>query len=346
MANQKRSWDSRWFGMAVTVATLACTTATPAQSAPQLEPSRSPALPAAQPQAVAIGGAAARRVAKRWETQASGKGTAVAIHRKLSRVAASFSSSVKIFDFKTGKPLRTLASCGDVVRGGLAFAKQNLVVTCGSAIEVFDVRRLRQSSGPTMAESKATASSFVYPKLAVGHHDGVVRIYDLAGGDTVEIPVPGPPIDVKSIALSPDKKTVAVAWVQGSIWWWNVAEPKMPHKLVRYPNESDCLAFSPNSKYLAEEGRSRHTTLWRWGSAPSAERTIPNGAWVKRMLFTKDGQWLARGGSDGVELAGAVDGERLKLVEGRNVEDIALDEQSASLAAVDRKGRLILFEVR
>ena len=52
--------------------------------------------------------------------------------------------------------------------------------------------------------------------------EGLVEI----GADVVEIPVPGPPIDVKSLALSPDGSIIAVAWIQGSIWWWRTAEPE------------------------------------------------------------------------------------------------------------------------
>ena len=76
------------------------------------------------------------------------------------------------------------------------------------------------------------------------------------------------------------------------------------------------------------------------------KRKIRNGAWLKRIRFTSDAKWLVRGGSDGLELA-QIDGPRRVVLDTRGaVEDVALDEHGATIAAVDRDGRLTVWAPR
>ncbi len=151
---------------------------------------------------------------------------------------------------------------------------------------------------------------------------------------------------MKSLALTKDGKRLAVAWVQGSIWWWDVVDPATPHTLVRHERESDALAFSGDGALFAEEGTELFTTVWSFAATPVARGALKNGAWIKRLLFTRDASWLVRGGSDGLELA-EIDGPRRVALDTRDaVEDAAFDEQGASLGAIDRSGRLTYWSVR
>jgi WD40 repeat protein len=184
--------------------------------------------------------------------------------------------------------------------------------------------------------------------LVAGHRDGAIRIYSLDAAATppIEIRVPGPPIDVKSLALTRDGARLAVAWVQGSIWWWDVSKPSESHDLVRHESESDALAFSDDGALLAEEGAQNETTLWSLSPSATEKAKVHNGNWVKRIAFTRDGKWLVRGGSDGLELAEIGGPKRVALDTRSPVEDLALDELGSTLAAVDRDGRLTVWAVR
>jgi WD40 repeat protein len=279
-------------------------------------------------------------VAKVWEAAAGGFGRAVAVSRALGRVAYSNGPEVLVFGLKRGQRRPAVrGACAKVVRGGLAYAGDQLIVVCEDAAQTV------AASDPTprdlpIAASPVTAAALANNHLVVGHHDGVVRIYPVQGGAPTEIPVPGPPIDVKSLALSPDGRRVAVAWTQGSIWWWDVSRPTVPHRLVRHPSESDTVAFSADGKLFAEEGANNTTSIWSFSGDPTLKRKIRNGAWLKRIHFTRDAKWLVRGGSDGLELA-QIDGPRRVVLDSRGaVEDVGLDEHGATIAAADRDGRL------
>ncbi len=300
----------------------------------------------AAPAPLAISSRTAERVKLRWEAAPGGAGSAVAISRALDRVAYSNGQGVTLFSLASGKPVDAgLVTCAPVIRGGLAFSGQRLVVVCQGAVKIRDAAAPARDLA--IAAAPVTAAALAGDRLALAHRDGVVRLYPLAGGAPVEIPVPGPPIDVKSLALTADGARLAVAWVQGSVWWWDTAAPAAPHDLVRHDRESDTLCFSRDGALLAEEGESFYTTVWAdLAGTPTVKARLRNGSWVKRLLFTPDGAWLVRGGSDGLELAELAGPRRVVLDDRGAVEDVALSEDGTALAAADREGRLTVWAVR
>jgi hypothetical protein len=327
---------------------LACGAATPAPASaePRKKSSHRPHHPVAASGNAIIGAGNAERVKKLWEAAAGGYGRAVAISNRLDRVAFANKEGVELYQLHGGKRLGSVHRCRDVVHTGLAFHGSDLVVACEQAVVVVDASKLGTKPAPSVAASRITAATFAGGRMALGHHDGVVRIYSLDGGATREVHVPGPPIDVKSLALSVDGSRLAVAWVQGSIWWWNTDKPDEPHDLVRHESESDAISFDRGGSLLAEEGARNTTTLWAIGTPPSEKYKIKNGDWIKRILFTKDEKWLARAGSDGLELVEIAGPKRVALDTRSPVEDVAFDDSGALLAAADRDGRLTLWAVR
>ncbi|MCA9593412.1 MAG: WD40 repeat domain-containing protein [Myxococcales bacterium] len=325
------------------VLALACGAAAPPPAAAKPRAARAPAAHRARP---AIGAATADRVKLSWEAAAGGYGRAVAVSSRLGRVAFANRDTVRVYDLGSGKRVGDVRRCQEIVHTGLGFVDSRLVIVCEDGVSVVSADKLGKLPSPKTAPARVTAAAFAGKHLALGHHDGVVRILDLAGGAGAEIVVPGPPVDVKSLALSPDGNKVAVAWTQGSIWWWNVSEPEAFHKLVRHESEADAVAFDASGSVLAEEGAKNTTTLWSFGDPPKETAHLKNGDWVKQIRFTPDGKWLARGGSDGLELAEIAGPKRVALDTRGAVEDVAFDEQSGVLAAADRDGRLTVWAVR
>ena len=306
-------------------------------------PASSRTPPSLRPRPV-LGAGTVGRVKKLWEAAVGGRGRAVAVSSRLGRVAYSSGNSVELFELGSGQPRAKLAAPAEVVRGGLAFAHGMLIVVSEQAVQAY--QGTQSAALPVhVHESRITAAHVSWPHLVAGHYDGLIRIYGLDGSATVEIPVPGPPIDTKSVALTRDGTRVAAAWIQGSIWWWDLARPSEFHDLVRHKSESDALAFSDDGRLLAEEGETNFTTVWSMQGTPAPVHRIKNGAWVKRMLFTHDARWLVRGGSDGLELCELRGPRRVALDTRGAVEDIGLDEQGALIAAADREGRLTLWGV-
>ncbi len=327
------------------LASLGCAASRTSADAP-LEVAALGQAPLARVSPPPIGARTAETVKLRWEALPGGFARAVAVTSSLGRVVYSSDRGTTVFDARTGKATGELDTCDDVVRGSLFFQAGKLVVVCRGGVEFHSLADSKKLGKLETNSAPITAAASAGSRLALAHRDGVVRVHDLSSSKLVEVVVPGPPIDVKSLALDAAAERLAVAWVQGSIWWWQLSEPTVFHKLVRHENESDSIAFAPDGVF-AEEGRQGFTTLWRI-AAGGAEQgaAIENGAWVKRFLFTRDSSWLVRGGSDGLDLAEVNGSRRLVLDTAGQVEDIAMDESGALIASGDRAGRLMLFAPR
>jgi len=331
------------------VLVLACGAAQPSASAPGNKKGTArdaPKAPRAPAKAPVLGAGTVERVKRAWEIAIGGKGRAVAVSKKLGRVAAASGSPLYLLELRRGGDVKKLAVCADVVRGGIGFFGKKLVVVCENGIEVWDPKALTREQAPELAPARITAAALQPPHIALGQHDGVIRILSLEGGPATEIRVPGPPIDVKSLALTRDASHVAVAWVQGSVWWWSTAEPETSHQLVRHEAESDAVAFSRDGSLLAEEGKESFTTVWAFGDPATEKAAVRNGQWVKRIHFTDDSSFMVRGGSDGLELAEIAGPRRIALDTRDPVEDVGLDESSGSFAAIDRSGRVTYWSIK
>ncbi len=324
--------------------TLACAAVTPPTAAakPAPVPAR-PLKPAAPPR---LSEASVARVKLWWDAAVGGKGRAVTLSRRHRRVATATGDGVQLFELETGKPVAALRTCPEVLRAGLHAEGEQLLVVCERAVQRWSLKTGKSLAPVEVADARVTAAAFARGRVALAQDDGVIRVHELLSGAVATIEVPGPPIDVKSLALTPDGARVVVAWVQGSIWWWSVAAPTEPHALVRYPSESDTLGLSDDGAILAEEGKANTTTLWSFGETPRKLQELRGGAWLKRLLFTPDGKWLVRGGSDGLELTELAGNRRYLLEPKALVEDVAFDETQSYLAAVDRAGKLGLWAAR
>jgi hypothetical protein len=306
-----------------------------------------PARAVQRPRAAAIIGAStAERVKLAWEAAAGGYGRAVAISSTHQRVAYASKEHVALYDLRSGKLIAKAEPCNEVVHTGLAFVGAKLFLVCDDQLVAYAAGKLVAVQVPAVATPRITAAAFAGDQLALGHRDGVVRVYDLRKGARIEVTVPGPPIDVKSLALSSDAKRLAVAWVQGSVWWWDLAAPKQFRELIRHEAESDALAFDHTGQVLAEEGARHTTTLWELTEPAKQRAKLQGGDWVKQILFSADDKLLVRGGSDGLHLSEINGPRRVVLDAAGKIEDVAADERFATLAAADRNGRLSVWRVR
>ncbi len=265
--------------------------------------------------------------------------------READLVAYSDGSSVQLYRLSQQELTKEVSPCPEVLRGGLKVRAGALVVACTDRIAYLDPTTGEVRGRLATHKAPMTAVAFQAGWVAAGHRDGVVRIYSLSESSVREIHVPGPPVDVKALALSPDGRIVVVAWVQGSIWWWSLDEPERHHELRRYEREADALAFSGDGTLLVEEGEERQTSVWRFAAPPTLQVQLRQGEWVKCFLVTPDAEWLVRAGSEGIDLAEIRGPRRIELDARAPVEDAAFDEGATIIAAADRAGRLTLFGV-
>lgn len=104
----------------------------------------------------------------------------------------------------------------------------------------------------------------------------------------------------KSLAFSPDGKTLASGSDDGRIQLWEV---ETSHKLSMLKGHSGlvkALAFSPNGEMLASSGAEGKILLWQANTGKRLGTLKGHAGWIKELTFSPDGKTLASGSGDGV----------------------------------------------
>src|SRR5208337_4692942 len=172
------------------------------------------------------------------------------------------------------------------------------------AVPAGDVRSVAFSpDGKTLAAG-CCLRRFLVKFGSIPSGEGGVVLWDVAiRSQLVKAPLAVSEGDVRSVAFSPDGKTLAAGYAGGSsgVVLWDVATRSQLVKAPLAVSEGDVqsVAFSPDGKTLAAgyAGGSSGVVLWdvatrtRWGESPLA---VPAGD-VRSVAFSPDGKTLAAG---------------------------------------------------
>ncbi len=147
--------------------------------------------------------------------------------------------------------------------------------------------------------------------LASGSDDNTIRLWNVNTGETERIltghagefegvdnghsSVEG----VKSVAFSPDGKTLASGGGDNVIHLWDIGTGKRKMTLVGHTHWVFSLAFSPDGKTLASGSVDSDIRLWDPHTGEPKKTLTGHGNWVRSIAFSSDGKTLVSGSDDG-----------------------------------------------
>ena len=172
--------------------------------------------------------------------------------------SASFDNTIKIWEFETGRELRSLAG------------------------HIGAVNALAGSSDGRW--------------LASGGNDKTVKIWDVESGAAVKsLAADGA---VEAIAFSPDGVRLASGGVDRTITIWDMSGNGLPLKLVGHIDAVTALAFSPDGKFLASGSVDKTIKIWDLNKNRSLRTLKNHTEKITTLAFSATGENLASGSDD------------------------------------------------
>ena len=138
----------------------------------------------------------------------------------------------------------------------------------------------------------------------IGKEGFLVLMWDVATGKEVRR-FEGLKDNIKSVAFSPDGKTLAAGSRDGRIALWDSATGKELLYIEAHPNHGDaefnaspCIAFSPDGKTLATASTDKTIRLWDPATAKKLGQLESSDGGFHSLAFTPDGKKLISGSAD------------------------------------------------
>jgi WD40 repeat protein len=138
-------------------------------------------------------------------------------------------------------------------------------------------------------------------RLISASGDGTLRVWDLEseGRGNVKTP-PQDDVSFKSLSISPDGETIAVAGSDRSIGLYD-RQLKLLQKLpIEHVGEIYAVAWSPLGKTLATAGQDRNIRIWDCETGESTAFKPLHTKGISSLAYSPDGKWLVSAGADSV----------------------------------------------
>lgn len=218
--------------------------------------------------------------------------------------SAGADATVRLWDVKTGQPLRSLTGHQGAVRA-VAFSADGMLLASGGKDGL--VRVWEVAGGPPRHvlaghEGDITCLQFA-PQgtmLASGGADRAVRLWDASGGRELNI-LREHTESILCVAFAPDGRTLASCGGDATIKLWDTTTgSRRPGAFYAYSNWNPAAAFSPDGQTLATATDNNQHPIVFWDASTGKEQTrlLGHTRRVVSVVFAPNGRTLLTGGND------------------------------------------------
>ncbi len=222
--------------------------------------------------------------------------------------------TIKLWEVKSGKELRTLTGHADEIRN-LAFSADGMTLaskSLGDTVKVWNTasgEELRTFDEPGLWSIALSPDGKM---LALGNMDGTIKLRDVESGKEIRT-FAGHPYTtyiqkditntqsqkfrrssiVWSLAFSPDGKTIASGSDDNAIKIWNTESGKELRTLTGHSDLVRSVAFSPDGKSLASGSDDRTVRVWNMENGTELRSLRGHTSEIEPIAFSQDGMTLA-----------------------------------------------------
>ena len=234
----------------------------------------------------------------------------------ISPDSGSYDKTIKIWNIKTGKELRTLT---------------------GHSNRVWQI-----------------AMSMDGQNIASGSNDATIKIWNLGSGQLQQSITNGDSTSnssVSSISWSPDNQTLAsggYAPQRNIIKIWNKSTGKELRSLIGHSDFVNCVAFSADGKILASGSSDRTVKIWNPNTGELLRTLQGHSIFISSVAISRFGQIIASGSGDKtIKIWNANTGELLRTLQGHTatVKSVAIDPYGHILASGSDDGTIKIWNL-
>ena len=219
-----------------------------------------------------------------------------------SKILASGSrdTTIKLWDVKTGKLIRTIEDSGSIV--SISFSPDGKTLASGSGdhtIKLWNVNTGEEIKTLNKQGKYGFSISFSPDgkTLASGSDDKTIKIWDVKTGKEI-ITLNGHKAGIYSVSFSPDGKTLASGSVDKTIKLWDVKTGKEIKTLNGHSNEVRSVSFSPDGKKIASGSFDNTIKIWDVKTGKQIKTLNGHKNSIFSVSFSPDGKTLASGSDD------------------------------------------------
>ncbi|MYF98137.1 sigma-70 family RNA polymerase sigma factor [Candidatus Poribacteria bacterium] len=264
---------------------------------------------------------------------------------------ASVDGSVRVWDVKTQKLLKTIAPESSI--RSISYSPDGEPLACGThdnTILLFDVATWEHVA--TLEGHTKGLSCVKYSPdgntLASGSWDNTIRIWNPNSGELLNT-LTGHPDGIHDLVFSPNGSTLASCGGEGTIRFWDVVTGKHIRTIdPKSENSIDSVAYSPDGKILACTGDNGADGIRFWDvSTGELLKTIDVDAGAFSVVYSSDGSTFASGGMGELSIWDAKTYDIVKTFTGHidPVYSVAYSPDGKTLASGCRDSTVILWDL-
>lgn len=266
-------------------------------------------------------------------------------------VSGSYDTTVKLWNWETGKETDTLQVNGGTVHA-VAISSDGKILASGMGNNTIKLWNLatKEEIGTLIGHTSAVKSLAISADgktLASGSFDGNIKLWNLATqkeNDTFA----GHSSSVESLALTAGGKMLVSGSADKTIKMWNLDTLQEIRKLGGHFATVWSLAINPDNKTLASGDANGTIKLWNLGTGQEIRHLYGHSFSVNSVTFSPDGKSLASGSSDEtIKLWNISDGEIIRTLTGnsKEVTSVAFSPDGKYLASSNTDGVISLWQV-